>query len=118
MEYYAYRFQMRKQNTIGILNTACASQQYVVDMYKKIKTQRLDFHRKRQKLIRIEQLQGVMDSVVEGESKGSKVGHRVILPTSFIGGSRDMKRCYVDAMSLVQKYGKPDLLLTMACNPS
>ncbi|XP_071901098.1 uncharacterized protein [Coffea arabica] len=117
-EYYAYRFQMRKQNTPGILNTARAFQQYVVDMYVKIETQRLDFHRKRQKLIRTEQLQGVMDSVVEGESKGSNVGQRVILPASFIGGPRDMKRRYVDAMSLVQKYGKPDLFLTMICNPS
>ncbi|XP_071921748.1 uncharacterized protein [Coffea arabica] len=117
-EYYAYRFQIRKQNTPSILNTARSFQQYVVDMYVKIERQRLDFHRKRQKLIRTEQLQGVMDSVVEGEAKGSNLGQRVILPASFIGGPRDMKRRYVDAMSLVQKYGKPDLFLTMTCNPS
>ena len=65
---------MRKQNTPGILNTAHAFQLYVVDMYVKIETQRLDFNRKRQKLIRTKQLQGVMDAIVEGELKGSKVG--------------------------------------------
>ena len=59
-----------------------------------------------------------MDAIVEGELKGSKVGQRVILPASFIGESRDTKRRYVDAMSLVQKYGNLDLFLTMTCNPS
>ncbi|XP_071904281.1 uncharacterized protein [Coffea arabica] len=43
---------------------------------------------------------------------------RVILPTSFIGGPRDMKKRYLDAMSLVQKFGKPDLFITMTCNQS
>ena len=65
-EYYAYRFQMREKNKPSILNTARAFQQYVVDMYVKIESQRLDFFRHRQQQIRTEQLQGVMDSVVEG----------------------------------------------------
>nr|XP_027067427.1 uncharacterized protein LOC113693039 [Coffea arabica] len=117
-EYYAYRFQMREKNKPNILNTARAFQQYVVDMYVKIESQRLDFFRHRQQQIRTEQLQGVMDSVVEGQCRGSKVGQRVILPASFIGGPRDMKRRYVDAMALVQKFGKPNIFLTMTCNPS
>mgnify|MGYP004702161079 FL=1 len=117
-EYYAYRFQMREENKPSILNTTRAFQQYVVDMYVKIESQRLDFFRHRQQQIRTEQLQGVMDSVVEGQCRGSKVGQRVILPASFIGGPRDMKRRYVDAMALVQKFGKPDIFLTMTCNPS
>nr|XP_027098996.1 uncharacterized protein LOC113718280 [Coffea arabica] len=29
-----------------------------------------------------------------------------------------MRRRYMDAMSLVQRYGKPDIFLTMTCNPS
>ena len=37
---------------------------------------------------------------------------------AFIGGFRDMKRHYVDTMVLVQKFGKPNLVLTMTCNPS
>ena len=109
---------MREKNKPSILNTARAFQQYVVDMYVKIESQRLDFFRHRQQQIRTEQLQGVMDSVVEGQCRGSKVGQRVILPASFIGGPRDMKRRYVDAMALVQKFGKPDIFLTMTCNPS
>ncbi|KAK9690274.1 hypothetical protein RND81_09G117500 [Saponaria officinalis] len=40
----------------------------------------------------------------------------VILPPTFLGGPRDMKKRYLNAMSLVQKYGKPDLFVTMTCN--
>ena len=117
-EYYSYKLQIRANNTPGILNTGRELQQYVVDMYAKIETQRLDFFRMKQKLIRTEQLQGIMDSITSGQSQGARVGKRVILPASFIGGPRDMKRRYVDAMALVQHFGKPDLFITMTCNPS
>lgn len=60
-------------------------------------------------------MQGILDS---GECSGSKIGQRVILPASFIGGQYDMKRRHVDAMSLVQKFGKPNIFLPMTCNPS
>lgn len=44
-------------------------------------------------------------------------GRRVVLPASFIGGPRDMKARYQDAMALVQNLGKPDLFITVTCNP-
>ncbi|XP_071909310.1 uncharacterized protein [Coffea arabica] len=117
-EYYSYKLQMREKYTPSVLNTGRLLQQYVIDMYIKIETQRLDYYKNRQELIRREQLQGIMDSVVAGHCQGSRVGQRVILPASFIGGPRDMRRRYVDAMALVQKFGKPDLFITMTCNPS
>ncbi|KAK4411840.1 hypothetical protein Sango_0257000 [Sesamum angolense] len=46
------------------------------------------------------------------------VGRRTILPSSFVGRPRDMYQRYQDAMSVVQKFGKPDLFITMTCNPS
>nr|XP_027095001.1 uncharacterized protein LOC113715051 [Coffea arabica] len=117
-EYYAYKLQMRDKYCPNILNTGRLLQQYVVDMYIKIESQRLDYYKNKQEFIRREELQGVMDSVIAGQCQGSKVGQRVVLPVSFIGGPRDMKRRYVDAMALVQKFGKPDLFITTTCNPS
>jgi hypothetical protein len=32
-------------------------------------------------------------------------------------GWRDKKHRYYDAIALVRKYGKPDIFLTMTCNP-
>ncbi|XP_027155620.1 uncharacterized protein LOC113755986 [Coffea eugenioides] len=100
-----------------LLHTLRLLQQYSVDVYVKIETSRLAFHRKKQNEVRTEALKGIMDSVSSGETSGSKVGRRILLPASFIGSPRDMRRRYLDAMSLVQRYGKPDIFLTMTCNP-
>ena len=53
-----------------------------------------------------------MDNISVGESKGSKVRKRIILLATFIG-PRDTRRRYIDALTLVQRLGKPDLFLTM-----
>ena len=34
-----------------------------------------------------------------------------------MGSPRDMIQQFQDTMSLVQKFGKPDLFITMTCNP-
>lgn len=54
-----------------------------------------------------------------GITVASHVGkvRRVILPSSFTGGPRDMKALYQDAMARVRKHGKPDLFITFTCNP-
>ncbi|XP_071913897.1 uncharacterized protein [Coffea arabica] len=117
-EYYCYRFQIRDDDESMLLHCLRLLQQFSVDSYVKIETSRLDFHRHQQNVIRSEILQGVLDSVSIGQSEGSKVGRKIVLPSSFIGGPRDMRRRYLDAMALVQKYGKPDLFLTMTCNPA
>ena len=93
-------------------------QQYVVDMYIKVESSRLDYIRNHQKQIRADLYQGVVDSLQAGENRADAVGKRTIDPSSFIGGRRDRRRRYLDAMALVQKYGKPDIFLTMTCNPN
>ncbi|KAL6645873.1 hypothetical protein ACP70R_017481 [Stipagrostis hirtigluma subsp. patula] len=117
-DYYCYKFQIRR----GIFNTMLYGkrlfQQYVVDMYIKVESSRLDYFRDHQKEIRADLYQGVVDSLQAGETRAAAIGKRTILPTSFIGGKRDRRRRYLDAMALVQKYGKPDIFLTMTCNPN
>nr|XP_027083582.1 uncharacterized protein LOC113705876 [Coffea arabica] len=84
-------------------------------MYVKIESARLDFYRQNenQTRLRTELYQGLIDSLSQGESSSSNVGKRIVLPGSFIGGPRDMRHRYMDAMSLVKRYGKSDILLTM-----
>ena len=84
----------------------------------KVETARLDYFRNRQDEIWAEAYQGIVDSVLIGETQGSKVGRRIILPASFIGGPRDMRRRYMDAMALVQRFGKLHIFLTMTYNPN
>nr|KAJ0210749.1 hypothetical protein LSAT_V11C400209270 [Lactuca sativa] len=117
-EYYAYKLQIRRNDKSCSLLFGRLLQQYIVDNYVKLETQRLAFYRTQQQELRQEFLQGVVDAMASGETNASSIGKRVILPANFIGGPRNMRRRYIDAMALVQKFGKPDIFLTLTCNPN
>ncbi|RCV21458.1 hypothetical protein SETIT_4G140900v2, partial [Setaria italica] len=117
-EYYCYKFHERPNIFNPILYGGRLFQQFVVDTYIKIESSRLDFIWNHQKEIRADLYQGLLDSIHVGQDRGDAVGKRTVLSSSFIGGPRDKMRRYLDAMALVRKYGKPDIFLTMTCNPN
>lgn len=84
-------------------------------MYIKLETTRLDFLRSQQSRIRSKSYQGLVDIVNVGETRGDNIGKRILLGT-FVGGPRDIRRRYLDAMTLIQQFGKPYLFITMMCN--
>ena len=47
-----------------------------------------------------------------------KIGKMVILPSNFTGSQRFLKQNYMNSMSIVNWYRKPDLFITMTCNPN
>lgn len=63
------------------------TQQYVVDMYIKIESIRLAFilQPSTQVLIRADLYQGLLDSIVAGETRASMIGKHIVLPPTFIG---------------------------------
>ena len=115
-EYYCYKLQIRENDRSMLLHIDRLLQQYVVDMYVKIESTRLDFHRNtdKQNQMHTELYQGIVDSISQGKVSSSNVGKRILLPQSFIGGLHDMKHRYM--YSLVQQYGNLDIFLTMTCN--
>ena len=62
-EYYCYKLQIRVFIRSILLHSGRLFQQYVVDMYIKIETARLDYFRNKQDEIRVEAYQGIIDSV-------------------------------------------------------
>ncbi|RAL48781.1 hypothetical protein DM860_001101 [Cuscuta australis] len=117
-EYYAYKLQMRPLNETFLLHTGRLLQQFVVDMYVKLETQRLDYFRQKQTNQRTSTLNDLEQSIEMGIQFGADVGKRIVLPVTFICGPRNMRRRYMDAMALVQRFGKPDLFLTITCDPN
>ncbi|XP_062179629.1 uncharacterized protein LOC133884291 [Phragmites australis] len=118
-EYYCYKLQIRD----GIFNILLYGrrllQQWVVDIYIKIESMRLDWYSKpeNQVLIRADLYQGILDTIAAGEARASEVGLRIVLPRTFPGGDRDVQARFLDATTLVQRYGKLDYFITMTCNP-
>jgi hypothetical protein len=72
---------------------------------------------KHQKIIRAELYHGIVDMLKVGEARASEVRRLVVLPRNFNGDERDVQGRFFDAMTLVQRFGKPDYFVTMTCNP-
>ncbi|KAL6582385.1 hypothetical protein OROMI_006399 [Orobanche minor] len=120
-DFYCFLFQTRSTDITNILRTGRLAQQYQIDCDVKIETQRLDYLRSEQlrENIRTESFEGIIDSMAcKGKLKGSDIGQRFVLPASYVGSPRDMRRRYLNALALVSKYGKPDFFITMTCNPN
>ncbi|KAI5439439.1 hypothetical protein KIW84_025004 [Lathyrus oleraceus] len=79
---------------------------------------RLRWIREHQSEICVELYQCLHDALHVGETNAENIGKRTILPSSFIGGRRDMTYHYEDGMAIVLNGGKPDIFLKMTCNPS
>ncbi|XP_046605021.1 uncharacterized protein LOC124297753 [Neodiprion virginianus] len=50
-------------------------------------------------------------------SDRTRLGNQMILPSSFSGSMRHMQQQYQDTMAVTRKVGRPDLFITMTCNP-
>ncbi|XP_051156397.1 uncharacterized protein LOC127278640 [Leptopilina boulardi] len=94
------------------------TQQYVVDVWSKVEGERLKYIRLQQKKLRAELYCGLMDYVRnKAKNENVRLGKMIVLPSTFIGGPRCYQQCFMDAMRLVQEFGKPNLFITMTCNP-
>lgn len=62
---------------------------------------------------------GLEDAVGHGENDVNlhDVGHRVVLPSSYIGGPRYMNQRFQDAIALARHYRGFDLFITFTTNP-
>jgi hypothetical protein len=118
-QWAAYFMHDRDNTNCNIVHAERLYQVWIIDQYAKIETQRLRFLRRAdsQKRLRVDVYQGLLDSLNGGEGEQMRLGRLVLLPSSFIGGPRFMAQCYQDAMALVREFGKPDLFVTMTCNP-
>ncbi len=117
-QYYCYQMSARRDSFNPILRGRALAQQYLVDAYCKIESERLSFLRENQKKLRAERYSGLRDYLHNiAEHEGARVGTVVILPSNYTGGPRAMKQNYQDAMAIVAHEGTPSLFITMTCNP-
>lgn len=67
----------------------------------------------------MEKYQGLIDHLEKvATDTNARIGRIMILPSTFIGSPRNMMQNYQDAMAIVRTYGKPDVFITMTCNPN
>ena len=115
--YYRYHIMVR-QNVSVLLRAKRLFQQFLVDAYCKIETERLQFLRREQTALRADCYQDLRDAILDSDGDPRNVGRRVILPSTFTGGPQYMHERKQDAMTYVRKYGHPDLFITTTTNPN
>jgi len=112
----AYQLHIRSTGFNTIHREGRLFQEICVDKYAQIEHERLGYFRTTHFKRRSDRRRGLEDAAANGTDLAD-VGTRVILPSSFIGGPRQMSQLYHDAMAIVRYCGKPDLFITMTANP-
>ncbi|PAA80832.1 hypothetical protein BOX15_Mlig019542g1 [Macrostomum lignano] len=124
MKFYAFMIQVRPGQFNSLLHGRRLFQQYLVDMAAKLESERLNYIRQHQKDLMSERLRGLRDALHadDGDPRdidltGVDIGQHVILTSTYVGGPRYRLERQQDAMAYVHAFGRPDLFLTMTCNP-
>ena len=118
--FYAYRFHVRGSNILNNIVIFCGklTQQYIVDAYLRVERNRLQYVRDNQDTFMSSDYGSLTNYINRlGEDSNVRPGTQVILPSRFPGSPRNMHQYYQDAMTIVSAFGKPDLFITITCNP-
>jgi hypothetical protein len=71
-----------------------------------------------QNQLRAELYRGAVDAIQLKDLDVRQIGRRIVLPSSFTGGPHHMMHQYQGALALMQRFIKPDLFVTVTCNPN
>ncbi|XP_045792199.1 uncharacterized protein LOC123886981 [Trifolium pratense] len=118
-DWLCFRIQKRKKEAQTLLCSRRLFQQFLVDGYTMMETERLNWLRKNQNKLRV----GKYHKLKEGTQNpnndpNQKRGTRVILPSTFVGSKRYMDQLYFDGMAISSAVGFPDIFITFTCNPT
>lgn len=89
-EFFAYTIQERRGVNSLVHLGRKLYQQFLVDGYTMIESERPSFIRFQQKKLRLDTYRSLSNHVADGNTDATNAGQRIILPSSFTGGSRYM----------------------------
>ncbi|RZB42919.1 hypothetical protein D0Y65_053499 [Glycine soja] len=95
-EWFAYRLQSRSNEAQTLLHSRKLFQQFIVEGYTMVESERLSYIRNNQKKLRIDKYSSLQTSLDTGTAKGLTKGKRVILPSTFVGSPHYMDQLYFD----------------------
>ncbi|KAF7762454.1 hypothetical protein Agabi119p4_9047 [Agaricus bisporus var. burnettii] len=129
-QYVSFRIHPRGEDVefSTILRSCRLFHHYLVDMYACVDQARLLYHRLHQRQYRLSTASGMHDALHPTddainndpslEHRLASLGQRVLLPSSYIGGPRDMYQRYQDGMAVARHFKQIDLFITMTANPN
>ena len=105
---YKFLIQFREDKCNHLLRCRELFQQFLVDVFKKVDTERLAFHTFNQQKLRADKYKKVKFAfALDGDLEN--IGKQVILASSYTGGPRYFHKKIMDAMTYCRNHGKPRL---------
>lgn len=115
-EFISFRLFDRNEEGGLLMHCGRLLQQFIVDAYVMIDTQRLQWIRYNQHILRVENYRDLSDAANRGDASSS-TGRRIVLPSSYTGGPRWTIQNYQDTLAICKSIGYPALFITFTCNP-
>jgi len=118
MEYMRYNMMHREQPT-HVQQCERLQLEFLCDAMAVVEARELAFHATaaQQAKYRSASAKAIIDQVSAHLNAGD-IGNPVVLPASFVGSPKYYHKLYLDAMALPRRFSKPDLFITMTCNPN
>ncbi|XP_024007711.1 uncharacterized protein LOC112083870 [Eutrema salsugineum] len=116
-EFFVFRIQDRHGESPIIMMSGRLYQQFLVDAYTMVESNRFRYIWHNQKKLRCDSFDKIEQSGERGNNDLSEQGKKVLIPASFTGSKRFMRKHYLDAMATCKYYGYPDFFITITCNP-
>ena len=115
-KFYCHRIMVRQGLPNFLHRSKQLFNQYLVDMFCKFEGEQLLYLKLNQKDLRVESYEHLRDALVNDKDL-HEVGKTTVLPSSHVGSPRYYQQKAQDALAYVSEFGKPDLFITMTCNP-
>uniref|UniRef100_A0A0D2ZZZ6 Helitron helicase-like domain-containing protein n=2 Tax=Brassica TaxID=3705 RepID=A0A0D2ZZZ6_BRAOL len=90
-QFFAYRLHERKNESGHLLHARRLFQQFLVDAYTTIESNRLRYLKLNQSSLRSDSFDSIKESENAGRTNMNEQGTEFVLPASFTGGPRYMK---------------------------
>ena len=130
-QFFGFHLNIRNGDNMDFLHRACRLfQEWICMSWVVVEDQRLFYQSQNQKALRADTYSNVKDFVDQRKSElaprqdgifnddhQKPVIGRKILSSSFTGSPRWYNSKFQDSMAIVREYHKPDLFITMTCNP-
>ena len=118
-EYASFRICIRSNNQNLLFRSGQLFQQYVVNMFVNIESNNLAYILNNQSNLRVDEYKGLIEHLKKkADKQNTTPGRMLILPSSFEGSRRCMKKHYYDAMAMVREFGTPDYFVTFTLDPN
>jgi hypothetical protein len=116
---WARYYLMQREHPTHVQRCQKLAMEFFCDVFAQVESRQADFHRlpSQQIKYRAARVAAIEDQLHAGTA-ASNIGKPVVrLPSGFVGSARWYQQLYYDAMALPMRYGKPDLFITVTCNP-